>query len=486
MFKTTIFTRLDRTTINPFACDDICSYIKGGLIILTQKMFELIGGIDTFKQFKIDYSKLIIVGDITYSLELGIVNGSNILFVENIHEAIKFLSENYSPNHWWFIGDNASTNKFIKSGLIMDIHITKTYSHSNTWEWNYFDQYCIPQSEVFDEQLLIEPNLEFKLVSSVPCGLSKTKVIRHFIRRNLEEINLLHAMTDIIINGFKKTNRTGVNTRSLCGRQFEYKMVERIDPETGKSSYRLPLLTTKRMFTRGVFKELKWFLRGGTNSKALEKDGVNIWKGNTTKQYLNSVGLTNYDEGETGPIYGFQWRHWGALYQNGKNDYTGEGIDQVANVINSLKTDPFSRRHIISAWNVEDIDKMCLPPCHVLYQFLVHEENDQKYLSLMMYQRSCDTFLGLGFNICSLGMFLLMMSHQVNMKPHRIIHSVCDLHIYETHVDAVTKQIQRTPCMFPYISINCEPKEKIEDYEYSDLLIEDYYHHAAIKADMVA
>lgn len=598
-------------------------------------------------------------------------------------------------------------------------------------------------------------------------------------KQNTEEQALLDAMKDIINNGLTRPNRTGINTRSVFGRMFEYHMEEQINQKTGQPMYRLPLLTTKKMFTRGVFNELKWFLNGRVDSKELEADGINIWKGNTTREFLDANDFHQYEEGETGPIYGFQWRHWGAEYISNKKDYSSEGIDQVSKVIDSLKSDPFSRRHIISGWNVADLDKMCLPPCfvsdtmiltkrgyvaiqhlldndivfthlsnwkqiinrqerlytgslytishvgnsdpicateehpflvkiiqmsgfepsryklskethwipakelnpekhvlcipivkehkpvsititvdnelmvsqpidyfmigiyvakrgnildlqfippgwsilkqfstcpmdtccdiipewvqslpkndltelikgfefgsinhtnsyfsainkqvalslqriyaklgilvrivvkvmdyfiikitndiqgrcyvddkymympivsskvsqtnqmvynlevaddnsyvvenvathncHVLYQFMVHETNDQKYLSLMMTQRSCDTFLGLPFNICSLGIFLFMMANTVGMKPYKIIHSIADMHIYENHIDAVEQQIKRKPYAFPYIQMKPEtPIKSIEQYEYSDIQIVNYLHHDAIKADMVA
>lgn len=595
---------------------------------------------------------------------------------------------------------------------------------------------------------------------------------------NPEETALLSAMQEIISNGFKRGNRTAVDTRSVFGRMFEYHMEKQVDPQTGQPMYRLPLLTTKKMFTRGIFAELKWFLNGRVDSKELETKGVNIWKGNTSREYLDGRDLSDYEVGETGPIYGFQWRHWGAEYITNKKDYQGEGIDQVGLVINSLKNDPFSRRHVISGWNVSDLDKMCLPPCfvagtlvttkrgyveierlvdndivmthlgnwkpimnrqertysgtmykidhvgcgdsltatdehpflvktvqlcdfeppryklsketqwvaaknlnperhvlclpieqcekpvsitvvvdgkmstsspidyfmvgvfigkrgnildlqfvppgwsilkefssdsrdmccdmipewvqtlpksdlrdlvrgfefscesrektfllshnkhialsmqriyaklgvatrvclnngcyiivkvtsdiqgrcyadhqylylpiagiksipgnqlvynlevaddnsyvvqniathncHMLYQFLVHETDGQKYLSLMMTQRSCDTFLGLPFNICSLGMFLFLMARTVGMEPHKIIHSIADMHIYENHIDAAQQQVKRTPHAFPYIKMRQDaPIKAIEDYEYSDIEIVGYTCHGPLSGSMV-
>ena len=453
---------------------------------MTQQMFELINGLSSIHQFRILVSQIVVIGNSQSTLESGIIQNKSVLYVEDIHACIKHLSSKFTDQSWWFIGDYNTANDLIWKGLIMDVYLSKSYALLHSSEWYKLDQYALPPNEIFNKTLVDDPSSDFELISTTRSDESQHRTIRHYIRRNVEESNILCAMNQIIHQGFKRPNRTGVDTRSLFGKQFEYKMVERINPNTGKSSYRLPLLTTKRMFVRGVFEELKWFLHGGTDSKTLEDKGVNIWKGNSSREFLDASGKTDYEEGECGPIYGFQWKHWGAKWSQGKHDYTGEGIDQIQQVIDSLQTDPFSRRHIVSAWNVEDINEMCLAPCHVLYQFLVHEEEGQKYLTLSMYQRSNDVFLGLPFNICSLGLFLTMMAHRVNMKPFKIIHSIADFHIYENHIEAVSKQLTREPCMFPYITINCDPKEQLEDYEFKDIEIQNYFHHNGIKADMVA
>jgi thymidylate synthase len=642
----------------------------------------------------------------------------------------------------FIVGSADLVNKFIWHELIRDIHLGTIDCVFK----NHFGK--------FDRELLINNQAtKFEKISSCLVDSVKNIKIRHFIKKNYEEIKLLNTMNEIIETGFNQNNRTNVKTKAVFGKLFEYKMVEKII--NGIPTYRFPLLTTKKMFTRGVFAELKWFLNGSTNSKLLENQGVNIWKGNSSKEYLQQYGF-KYDEGECGPIYGYQWRNWNGNYKQGK---LNDGIDQVNKVINSLKTDPFSRRHIITGWNVEQLDDMVLPPCfvrntlvltkngykaiqtisdndevlthlgnwkpiinkqermyndkfitiktkfnsnpitctkehpflvksiisdtpyklsettnwiasanlnpyvhllcipinknqeepniqifvdnketknneidwfmvgiyvgkngnifdlkfvppgwsilnefvkkiptwfhnlkteyiqqfingfkgasaiednvylvnnellaldlqrlfaktgtmvsihisnsfvtlvetecfydldyiyvpiesisestneeyvynleiaddnsytvdnyathncHVLYQFMVHEENNQKYVSLMMTQRSCDTFLGLPFNICSLGFFLTMIAHKTNMKPYKIIHSIADMHIYENHIENANKQISREPFSFPYIQVNCEPKENIEDYSFTDFKIIDYYSHDSIKADMVA
>jgi len=470
MFKFTTYLYSDGSSANPFSNAYIRSFLRDGVVIMSQSMHDMVCETNDFNLFE---SKMVIIGE-------GAREG--VTFVQTVEACVKHLSDNYITREWWFVGDNAMANDLILKGLIMDVHLVKNYTQEGSAEWARIIQNALPPSAAFNKANMNK----FDLISTVVSHESAETTIRHYIRRNMEETHLLGVMNEIITHGFKRPNRTGVDTRALFGKQFEYHMYENVDVATGRSSFRLPLLTTKRMFIRGVFGELIWFLRGGTNSKDLEAQGINIWKGNTSRAFLDKIGLDNYDEGEGGPIYGFQWRHFGAKYIQGKSDYTGEGVDQVQQVIDSLQTDPFGRRHIINAWNASDLSKMCLSPCHVLYQFLVHEKDGQKYLTLSMYQRSCDVFLGLPFNICSMGMLLLMMSHRVGMKPWKLIHSVADAHLYETHIEAATKQTHREPCMFPYISINCEPKDKLEDYQFSDITIDNYFHHSAIKADMVA
>jgi dihydrofolate reductase/thymidylate synthase len=402
----------------------------------------------------------------------------NVFVFRSIDKCHQFLKCEYKHLNKWVIGGESIYNAYMKNTMVSDIYVTQfDFETPADKYFNYFINNKVDQNDVID------------FVKNEVIDIDDFKVYHYkrlnYMSVNYEELKLLNTMNDIINTGFYKENRTGVNTYSLYGKMFEYIMDKEYDVDTRNYQYRLPLLTTKKMFIRGVFEELNWILKGLTNSKILEKKKVNIWTGNSSREYLDSINLNNYEEGECGPIYGFQWIHWGAKYINGKTEYKNEGINQVKNVINSLKNNPYSRRHIISGWNVSDLDQMCLPPCHVLYQFLVHETNNRKYLTLMMTQRSCDTFLGLPFNICSLGLFLIMMAKQVDMIPYKIIHSIADMHIYENHIDAVKEQLSRTPYPFPYISLNVK-KENIEDYEFNDFTLHSYHYHPSIKADMVA
>ena len=282
-------------------------------------------------------------------------------------------------------------------------------------------------------------------------------------RLNSDELAYHYLLKKIVNFGSAREDRTNTGTLSLFGEQLRYNMFH--------TEYIIfPLFTSKRVWFKGIFEELMWFLRGETNSKILEKKGINIWKGNSSRKFLDSRGL-DYPEGENGPIYGKQWRSW-----NGR-------IDQIETLIEGLKKNPYSRRHIISAWNVEDLDKMSLPPCHVLYQFYVKIANGEKTLSCQMYQRSGDMFLGVPFNVASTALLTLLIADAVGMKPYEIIHTIGDAHIYTNHIEQVKKMVSRTPLKFPRIRIK-NRREKIENYMINDIEILDYISYPSIKAPM--
>lgn len=215
-----------------------------------------------------------------------------------------------------------------------------------------------------------------------------------FTKANQEQ-QYLDLIREIIETGNEKRDRTGVGTRSLFGRTMRFDI-----------SQTFPLLTTKKVFWKGVVEELLWFLRGSTYGKELSNKGVHIWDGNGSREFLDKLGFKDRVEGDLGPVYGFQWRHFGAKYTTWDANYSGQGVDQIQDVIRRLKNDPDSRRHIVNAWNVADLSKMALPPCHVLFQFYV---NDGK-LSCMLYQRSCDVGLGIPFNIASYALLTVMIA----------------------------------------------------------------------------
>ena len=283
------------------------------------------------------------------------------------------------------------------------------------------------------------------------------------------ETAYIDLLKDIVKNGEERPNRTGVDTTSVFGRTIRFPF---------KDGF--PLLTTKRVFWKGVIEELLWFLRGDTSSVRLSEKGVRIWEGNTSKEYLEKRGLAGYSEGDCGPVYGYQWRHWNAEYGSCDDSYEGRGIDQIAQVIDSIKNDPYSRRHIISAWNVGQLDEMVLPPCHVLCQFFVSKDGD---LSCQMYQRSADMFLGVPFNIASYAALTYIIARETGLKPRELIMCFGDAHIYSNHMDAIEEQLQREQRKFPTLRIR-DDAGSYETLTMDDFIIEGYNPHGTIKAPM--
>ncbi|MBY0117201.1 thymidylate synthase [Paenibacillus sp. FSL L8-0435] len=258
--------------------------------------------------------------------------------------------------------------------------------------------------------------------------------------------NYLDLLQDILNNGMHKGDRTGTGTQSVFGRQLRYDLSEGF-----------PLVTTKRIHLKSVIHELLWFLSGDTNISYLKENGVKIWD-----DWAD-------ENGDLGPVYGSQWRTWEAP--------NGEKIDQIAAVIDSIKNNPDSRRHLVSAWNVAEINNMKLPPCHFAFQFYVAEGK----LSCMLTMRSVDTFLGLPFNIASYALLTHMIAQQCDLEVGDFIWSGGDVHIYSNHVDQVKTQLEREPYALPKLVIKRKP-DSIFDYTFEDFEFENYQHHPGIKA----
>ena len=248
----------------------------------------------------------------------------------------------------------------------------------------------------------------------------------------------LDVLRDIMENGVDKPNRTGIDTRSVFGRQMHF--------DLGQG---FPLVTTKKVFLKGIIYELLWLLSGNTNIKFLTDHGVKIWN-----EWAD-------ENGNLGPVYGAQWRN-----------FNGAGIDQIKDVIERIKTNPNDRRMIVTAWNPCQIDQMELPPCHCFFQFYVAEGK----LSCMLYQRSCDMFLGVPFNIASYALLTMMMAQVTGLKPGEFVHTLGDAHIYHNHFDQVREQLSRTPYPLPQMKINPAVKN-IDDFKYEDFELVGYQCH---------
>ena len=283
------------------------------------------------------------------------------------------------------------------------------------------------------------------------------------------ELQYINLIKHILENGISKDDRTGIGTLSI----FSYNMTFNL-----RKSF--PLLTTKKVYWKGVVEELLWFISGSTDSNILKEKGVKIWEGNSSREFLDSRGLSHYDQGDIGAGYGFQWRHFGAKYTNMYDSYEGKGIDQLKDVIYKIKNTPDDRRIIMTAWNPLDIDKMALPPCHIFVQFWV--DTNKKELHSQMYQRSCDVGLGVPFNIASYALLTCIIAKLCDLTPGDFHYCMGDTHIYKNHIDAMKLQITRDPYDFP--KINIKNITDIDSITADDIELIDYKYYENIKMQM--
>lgn len=368
--------------------------------------------------------------------------------------------------------------------LFSEHHFLKPEYYYLTEVTNYKFSTDIDQNEI----IYMEPIDEsYKLINHSlkgKCSNSNMEyrflTYQRFDNFKTDEHNYLNLCSKIIDEGKERIDRTGVGTKSLFAQQISFDISDTI-----------PLFTTKRMAWKHCIEELLWFLRGDTDVKILQKKGIKIWDGNTSRKFLDDNGLSHYDEGILGPGYGWQWRFFNANYsQNFADTYNIDnnkigGVDQIQNAINELKNNPFSRRIIVSAWNPSQLSQMALPPCHMLFQFYVEEINEEKYLNCHLFQRSQDEFLGCPFNVFSYSVLVYIIALKCNMKPGKLVCSVTDAHIYLNHNVAVNQQLERNPRPFPKLILN----QSVRTKDFKDITIDDfdligYFPYMSIKAQM--
>ena len=428
-----------------------------------------------------------------------ISNSKNLVFFYSLESAIQCAQDNLLVENIYIIGGSSIYNEcFIKNyftHLILS-HIDNTTDNVDIYFPNFnTNKYVITDIKQFANINYCDYNknsytsdyqiLYLELRNYIPKKLTHISLLDVLKKGTNDKAYPIHAhpekqyldiLNDIINTGSKRQSRNSI-TLSKFGVKMDF--------DISKS---IPILTTKRVYFKGIVKELLWFLNGNTNALDLNKEGVRIWDGNSTREFLDNRGLNHYEVGDCGPIYGFQWRHYNAEYKGPSKNYKGLGVDQLKYVVNEIKENPTSRRIFLTSWNPSQLDEMTLPPCHVSYQFYVRTEKDKTYLDCMMYQRSGDLFLGVPFNIGSTSIFCYIVANICNIHPGKITIVIGDAHIYDSHIEQVKIQLTRAPFSFPKLLIHkklhtlCD----LENLKYEDFELINYNHYPALKAKMIA
>jgi len=398
--------------------------------------------------------------------------------ISTLDETSTFMAN--MPNvNVWIIGGASIYNEMITNLGVSEIYVTEIYTNKG-------EEYdCTTYFPTIDKN-----RFELTTVSPIHTTIckntDKTVYFRYLIYAGKDTIDLsdniwrssewqyLNALRDIKDSGVQNMDRTGVGTLSKFGMRFEYDLKEGF-----------PTLTTKRIFLRGVFEELMMYLHGHTDNKVLQDKSIHIWDGNTTRDFLDSRGLTHYPEGDMGETYGFNFRHFGGEYITCKDSYgVDNGFDQLSYIINLIKTDPSSRRIIINLWNSNTLHKAALPSCLCQYQFYVNSAKQE--LDLQIYIRSSDFFLANNWNTCTGAFFVHMLCNLegINLSPGRIVVVTGDTHLYLTHLEGVKDNLNRTPGPLPKLIIKGEKRSKIEEFTWDDMNLIGYYPQKNIRADM--
>ena len=429
-----------------------------------------------------DIKKVIIMGKNTYfSLPIdNLPNRTNIVITSNpslitnkdvftftnLNEALKFSKQ---FDEIYVIGGSQLYKEALKHESLDKIYwniINKTNEECNI---------KFPLSfEDVQNHFILDKQYDLSILNS-----DDIKFYKFLSNKNTDEAKYLSLLDEIMKYGNERKTRNSI-TKSLFGKQLTFDLKDKF-----------PLLTTKKMFLRGIFEELIWFLKGETNRKILENKKVNIWKWNSTQDFIDSQNLP-YKEGDIGAMYGFQLNHAGTQYIDCNTNYKDKGFNQVQYCLDLLKIDKYSRRIIMTTYIPHEASKGVLYPCHgITIQFYVKEVDNINYLSCHMYQRSADMFLGVPFNIASYSLIVYMFCHILNndsdikFVPDELIISFGDVHIYSEHYEQVKEQVSRTTKLFPQINFK-EIRSKLEDFVWEDIQIENYNPHSLIKAEMVA
>jgi thymidylate synthase len=405
--------------------------------------------------------------------------------IKTFVDAMDYCNDSNNIENIFVIGGSNVYNEALQWPSLNKIyltHIHTTWPNNNECELLYYFPILLQNIKsdlkcVYDSGLKTDTSkninyqlYEFEIV--YPVNYVPTKLIELYngkVNESLDEYQYINLIKHIMTNGLVKNTRNGI-TRSIFGYQLKY------DLQKG-----YPLSTIKKSYPKAIFEELMWIIRGQTNSKILENKGVNIWQKNSTKEFLEKHKLS-YAEGDIGPGYGFQMRHFGADYIDCNTDYSDKGTDQLAICIDLIKKSPESRRIIIDLWNCMDINKQALPPCHMIYNFGVDTENG--LLNCHLVQRSWDVLLG--WNTTTAALLTYLLAHHCGLQPGILVHSITDAHLYDEHIKTglVEKILERKPRSAPKLKFVTN-HNNIESYEYNDTILEDYYPCPSVSFDMV-
>lgn len=447
------------------------------------KMNAVIMGKNTFLSIPNKFRPLknrinLIISDKNYDVINNIIKENkykNCYLFNNIEQSMGYIYNNHHIENVYVSGGQSIYRYFYQKGYFNEIFENKILAPICKKGDRFFTQANIGSDYVTYMGNKIEDHDSYDYDNTkISATFQKFwHINRRFNKRvydshTTDEKHYLELLKNILKTGEERETRNG-KTISKFGVNMQF------DLEKG-----FPLITTKKMYWKGIVEELIWFINSGTNSKDLEKKDVNIWKKNSSLEVLNDLKLP-YKEGWCGPIYGFQWRHFNAKYLGPNTDYSNKGIDQLQTCINLIKNNPTSRRIIMTAWNPCQLDEMVLPPCHISYQFYVRNNK----LDCLMYQRSGDMFLGIPFNIASTSLLVTIMAKMTNLEPGRVNISIGDAHIYTNHIKQIEEQLGRRPYQFPKLIVK-KTHEDIGHYSHDDIELQSYYKHAGIKADMVA
>lgn len=407
-----------------------------------------------------------------------ILQSASLLAFRTIEDCLIYTAKKeYKRMEKFVIGGATIYDYFLQNKLVQKIYHTRVCTNFDCdikmKKINTYKHYTIIDT---DEVRSTEEKLYYSAAANKDNNLWIYRIYE-FI--NNEEEKFLDVLYDINTTGTERFDRTSVGTKAMFGKFLEFDL----------SNNTIPIGTTKAVPLRMVFEELMWFLRGQTDATILEQKGVNVWKGNSSKEFLERRGLT-YEVGDIGPTYGFSFRHYGAQYINAQTDYTGQGCDQLSEVVRLIKEDPYSRRIMINLWNPAVLDQVALPPCLYGYQFFVERDsNSRQTLSCLMSQRSSDISLAGFWNIATGSLLTIMLARVTGLQPKSLKWSIGDAHIYNNQFNAVKIQLERTPRCFPKLFFkesapNLENNKGITEFEFDDLVLVGYNPYPAIKSIM--